>query len=72
MTLRGNEEFLSGRLLLSRLCCFNGKKFKKVPLVVEVNECVCHHFCVSYMGGSQGVNVGDLHSASSLFPLSPR
>lgn len=47
MTIRGNEEFLSGRLLLSRLCCFNGKEFKKVPLAVEVNECVCRHFCVS-------------------------
>lgn len=39
-TSRGNEEFLSGRLLLSRLCCFNGKEFKKLPLVVKVNECV--------------------------------
>lgn len=43
-----------------------------MPLVVEMNGCECHHFSVSYMGGSQRVNMGDLHSASSFFPLSLR
>lgn len=33
---------------------------------------MCVNISVSCMGGSQRVNVGDLHSASSLFPVSLR